>query len=350
MLTLACRRDFGSWDLACDLRWRGEGICALFGPSGSGKSTLLRILAGLDRAADDQLLWHNAALAGLPPERRRIGLVFQDARLFGHLTVRGNLLLAAEKGQGRWQPDELARRLGFYELMAQPAQALSGGQRQRVALARALLAEPTLLLLDEPFSALDRRSRLHLIHELQTLQREATLPMLYVTHAMEEVSMLCDELILIENGRAIAQGAPDTLFSRLDLPIASRDDAGVILSANLQQWLAPEQMAELHVDGQPLFVIMPAAPDAPGPVRIKVAARDVVIATEPLTHSSLSNSLQTTLQDLRDVLPGQTLLQLALGQQILLARITRRSAERLALKPGSRVYAYIKAVSLLGEA
>ncbi|MGY3926422.1 molybdenum ABC transporter ATP-binding protein [Aeromonas simiae] len=350
MLSLSLQRHFGSWDLDCSLVWRGEGICGLFGPSGSGKSTLLRAIAGLDRRAGDRLTWRGAELGPLPPERRAIGLVFQDARLFSHLTVRGNLLLAAGKGRGRWPMEALAERLGFRELLDKPAPALSGGQRQRVALARALLAEPTLLLLDEPFSALDRRSRLHLIHELQQLQRESDLPMLYVTHAMEEVSMLCDELILIEEGRALAQGGPDALFARLDLPLAARDDGGVILCATLKHWCPEEQMAELDVDGQSLFVTMPLPPDAPGPVRIKVAARDVVIATRPIEGSSLSNCLSTRLREEREGLPGQSLLQLGLGQQILLARITRRSSLRLALEGGQELFAYIKAVSLLGEA
>ncbi|MBZ6066671.1 molybdenum ABC transporter ATP-binding protein [Aeromonas schubertii] len=350
MMSLSLRRLYGAWDLACELSWRGEGICGLFGPSGSGKSTLLRAIAGLERAPGDRLCWQGRELAALPAEGRRIGLVFQDARLFGHLSVLGNLDLAAGKGRGRWRPRELAVRLGFDELLGQRASALSGGQRQRVALARALLAEPSLLLLDEPFSALDRRSRLHLIHELQSLQRESGLPMLYVTHAMEEVGMLCDELILLEGGRALAQGAPDALFARLDLPLASRDDAGVILCAELVHWHEEEQMAELHLAGQSLFVTMPLPPDMPGPVRIKVAARDVVVATRPIEGSSLSNCLTTRLREQQSPLPGQSLLQLALGEQRLLARITRRSSERLGLMQGQEVFAYIKAVSLLGEA
>ena len=149
-LYLKARRDFGPFTLACDLALPPSRILGLFGPSGCGKSTLLRIIAGLDRAPGDALRWQGRELAALPPEARRIGLVFQDARLFPHLSVLGNLQLAARKGRGRWQPQALAARLGFAELLGQPAHGLSGGQRQRVALARALLAEPDLLLLDEP--------------------------------------------------------------------------------------------------------------------------------------------------------------------------------------------------------
>jgi molybdate transport system ATP-binding protein len=265
------------------------------------------------------------------------------------MTVLGNLQLAAGKGRGRWQHEALAMRLGFADLLGQPAHALSGGQRQRVALGRALLAEPDLLLLDEPFSALDSRSRIHQAHVLKGLQRESGIPMIFVSHAMEEVSLLCDQLVLQEGGRVEAQGRPSEIFARTDLSLASRDDAGVMLTATLAHYDDAEQMATLQLGDQTLMVTMEHAPDETGELQIKVAGRDLVIATAPIVHSSLSNCLETRLLEAREVRPGQTLLQLALGQQILLARITSRSAQRLALVPGQRLYAYIKAVSLVGE-
>ena len=348
-LHLKARRQFGTFELDCELTLQLGGILGLFGPSGCGKSTLLRILAGLDRQPADRLCWQGRELAGLLPEQRRIGLVFQDARLFPHMTVLANLQLAARKGKGRWQPEALAERLGFAALLAQPAHALSGGQRQRVALGRSLLAEPDLLLLDEPFSALDTHSRILQAHVLRGLQRESGMPMILVSHAMEEVSLLCDQLVLLAEGRVEAQGRPGEIFARTDLSLASRDDAGVMLSATLAHYDDASQMASLQLGEQTLMVTMDHAPDETGPLQIKVAGRDLVIATAPIEHSSLSNCLETRLLEIREVRPGQTLLQLALGQQILLARITSRSATRLALVPGQRLYAYIKAVSLVGE-
>ncbi|MDM5151943.1 molybdenum ABC transporter ATP-binding protein [Aeromonas salmonicida] len=348
-LQLDARREFGPFTLDCTLTLELEGILGLFGPSGCGKSTLLRILAGLDRQSEDRLLWRGRECAAQLPEARRIGLVFQDSRLFPHLTVLGNLQLAARKGRGRWQPESLAARLGFADLLAQPAHALSGGQRQRVALGRALLAEPDLLLLDEPFSALDSRSRIHQAHVLKGLQRESGIPMIFVSHAMEEVSLLCDQLVLLEGGRVEAQGRPSEIFARTDLSLASRDDAGVMLDATLAHYDDDEQMATLQLGEQTLRVTMNRMPDESGPLQIKVAGRDVVIATAPIEHSSLSNCLTTRLMAVREVRPGQTLLQLALGEQILLARITSRSATRLALAPEQQIYAYIKAVSLVSE-
>ena len=348
-LHLKAWRRFGGFELDCDLTLPLGGILGLFGPSGCGKSTLLRIIAGLDRAPSDVLHWQGRDLAALLPEARRIGLVFQDSRLFPHMTVLGNLQLAAGKGRGRWQPEALAIRLGFADLLGQPAHGLSGGQRQRVALGRALLAEPDLLLLDEPFSALDSRSRIHQAHVLKGLQRESGIPMIFVSHAMEEVGLLCDQLVLLEGGRVEAQGRPSEIFARTDLSLASRDDAGVMLDATLAHYDDDEQMATLQLGEQTLRVTMNRMPDESGPLQIKVAGRDVVIATAPIEHSSLSNCLVTRLLAVREVRPGQTLLQLALGEQILLARITSRSARRLALAPEQQIYAYIKAVSLVSE-
>lgn len=348
-LQLNARREFGPFTLDCALTLELGGILGLFGPSGCGKSTLLRIIAGLDRQAGDRLLWRGRECAALLPEARRIGLVFQDSRLFPHLTVLGNLQLAARQGRGRWQPEALAVRLGFADLLGQPAHGLSGGQRQRVAVGRALLAEPDLLLLDEPFSALDRRSRIHQAHVLKGLQQESGIPMILVSHAMEEVSLLCNQLVLLDGGKVEAQGRPSDIFARTDLSLASRDDAGVMLNATLAHYDDDEQMATLQLGEQRLRVTMSHAPDASGPLQIKVAGRDVVIATAPIEHSSLSNCLVTRLLAVREVCPGQTLLQLALGEQILLARITSRSATRLALAPPQQIYAYIKAVSLVSE-
>ncbi|MGL5037407.1 MAG: molybdenum ABC transporter ATP-binding protein [Aeromonas sp.] len=348
-LQLNVRREFGVFILDCDVQLPVGGIVGLFGPSGCGKSTLLRIIAGLDRQQGDRVQWGERQYGPLLPEARRIGLVFQDSRLFPHLTVLGNLQLAASKGRGRWQPAALAARLGFADLLDQQAHSLSGGQRQRVALGRALLAEPDLLLLDEPFSALDKRSRIHQAHVLKRLQQESGMPMIFVSHAMEEVSLLCDQLVLLAAGRVEAQGQPCEIFARTDLSLANRDDAGVMLDATLVHYDGDEQMATLQLGEQSLRVTMNQLPDERGCLQIKVAGRDVVIATAPIEHSSLSNCLVTRLLGVREVRPGQTLLQLALGEQILLARITSRSAQRLALAPEQQIFAYIKAVSLVSE-
>lgn len=206
----ACRA-FGPFTLDCELALELGGILGLFGPSGCGKSTLLRIIAGLDRQPCDRLHWRGHELAPLLPEMRRIGLVFQDSRLFPHMTVLGNLQLAARKGRGRWQPQVLAERLGFAELLSQPAHALSGGQRQRVALGRALLAEPDLLLLDEPFSALDPALRREMLDEVTLLARSRATTVLMVTHHPEDAALIADRLLFVDEGRIAFDGTPQAL-------------------------------------------------------------------------------------------------------------------------------------------
>ena len=331
----------------------GEFV-VLVGPSGCGKSTLLRLLAGLEPVSEGQIWLHDENITATTPRERNFAMIFQNYALFPHLSVRDNItfgMKVRKEEKSSWQPrvDNVARMLQLEALLDRKPAKLSGGQRQRVALARALLAEPDLLLLDEPFSALDRRSRIHQAHVLKGLQQESGIPMIFVSHAMEEVSLLCDQLVLLADGRVEAQGRPSDIFARTDLSLASRDDAGVMLAASLSHYDEEEQMATLQLGEQQLRVTMTQVPDDGGPLQIKVAGRDVVIATAPIEHSSLSNCLTTRLLAEREVRPGQTLLQLALGQQILLARITSRSARRLALAPNQQIYAYIKAVSLVSE-
>ncbi|MGL6540635.1 ATP-binding cassette domain-containing protein [Aeromonas hydrophila] len=347
-LQLKARRAFGAFTLDCELALELGGILGLFGPPAAARAACCASCrAGQGAGRQVELAGPNAERSAARGAPHRAG-VSGFAPLSPSERAR-QPAAGGPQGARRWQPEALAKRLGFAELLPQPAHGLSGGQRQRVALARALLAEPDLLLLDEPFSALDRRSRIHQAHVLKGLQQESGIPMIFVSHAMEEVSLLCDQLVLLADGRVEAQGRPSEIFARTDLSLASRDDAGVMLAATLSHYDDDEQMATLQLGEQQLRVTMTQVPDDGGPLQIKVAGRDVVIATAPIEHSSLSNCLTTRLLAEREVRPGQTLLQLALGQQILLARITSRSARRLALAPNQQIYAYIKAVSLVSE-
>ena len=314
----------------------------LIGANGCGKSTLLALLAG-------ELQPHDGRVQQAAPCRCEFVAQQLPARL-STLSTRAVLLDAlGNDPAAEWQVDKLLAELQLEAQATLPVSALSGGQHSRLQIGRALLRQPNLLLLDEPFSALDSRSRIHQAHVLKGLQQESGIPMIFVSHAMEEVSLLCDQLVLLEGGRVEAQGRPSEIFARTDLSLASRDDAGVMLDATLAHYDNDEQMATLQLGEQRLRVTMTHVPDESGPLQIKVAGRDVVIATAPIEHSSLSNCLVTRLLAVREVRPGQTLLQLALGEQILLARITSRSARRLALAPEQQIYAYIKAVSLVSE-
>jgi molybdate transport system ATP-binding protein len=353
-LTLA-RRDF-ALDVALALPSRG--VSALFGPSGCGKTTLLRALAGLERAAgrvvlDGEVWQDDTASVCMPTHQRPIGYVIQEAALFPHLDVRRNL----DYGQRRIAPterrialDQAVDLLGIGALMDRRPATLSGGERQRVAIARALATSPRLLLMDEPLAALDAARKAEILPYLERLHREMALPIVYVTHALDEVARLADHLVLLQAGRVLAEGGVAELFSRTDLPLGRQDEAGAVLEAVVAEHDAPYGLTRLAVPGGHLW--LGAIDQPPGTsVRARVLARDVSIARDAPQHSSILNMLPVTLERLDG--EGRTvLLRLRLGEvpdaAWLLARITRRSADTLDLQPGDRLHAQIKGVALMG--
>ena len=354
-ITLA-RRDFA---LEVALALPSQGVSALFGPSGCGKTTLLRALAGLERATgrvalNDQTWQDDAAGAVfVPTHQRPIGYVIQEAALFPHLDVRRNL----DYGQRRIAPaerrialDQAVDLLGIGALMDRRPATLSGGERQRVAIARALATSPRLLLMDEPLAALDAARKAEILPYLERLHRAMALPIVYVTHALDEVARLADHLVLLQAGRVLAEGGVADLFARTDLPLGRQDEAGVVLEATVAAHDLPYGLTRIAVPGGSLWL---GAVDQPlgTPVRARVLARDVSIAREAPQHSSILNVLPVTLERLEA--EGRTvLLRLRLGAgsatTLLLARITRRSADTLALQAGDRLHAQIKGVALMG--
>jgi len=359
-LTLA-RRDFA---LEVALALPSRGVSALFGPSGCGKTTLLRALAGLERATgrvalNDQTWQDDAAGAVfVPTHQRPIGYVIQEAALFPHLDVRSNL----DYGQRRIAPaerrialDQAVDLLGIGALMDRRPATLSGGERQRVAIARALATSPRLLLMDEPLAALDAARKAEILPYLERLHRTMALPIVYVTHALDEVARLADHLVLLQAGRVLAEGGVADLFARTDLPLGRQDEAGAVLEATVAAHDLAYGLTRIAVAGGSLW--LGAVEQPPGtPVRVRVLARDVSIAREAPQHSSILNVLPVTLEAIEGLEPeGRTvLLRLRLGAcgdraaAALLARITRRSADTLALQPGDRLHAQIKGVALMG--
>lgn len=356
-LTLA-RRDFA---LEVALALPAQGVSALFGPSGCGKTTLLRALAGLERATGRVALngqtWQDDAAGAdfVPTHQRPIGYVIQEAALFPHLDVRRNL----DYGQRRIAPaerrialDQAVDLLGIGALMDRRPATLSGGERQRVAIARALATSPRLLLMDEPLAALDAARKAEILPYLERLHRTMALPIVYVTHALDEVARLADHLVLLQAGRVLAEGRVADLFARTDLPLGRQDEAGVVLEATVAAHDLPYGLTRIAVPGGSLW--LGAVEQPPGtPVRVRVLARDVSIAREAPQHSSILNVLPVTLERLEA--EGRTvLLRLRLGAgdaaaaAVLLARITRRSADTLALQVGDRLHAQIKGVALMG--
>jgi molybdate transport system ATP-binding protein len=351
MIEAQFHRRLGAFSLDIDVSVPSRGVTALFGASGSGKTTLLRLIAGLDRAPGSLRVagevWQDAQHFR-PTHRRALGYVFQEASLFPHLSVRGNLeygwkrVPAAERRIGF---DAVVDWLGLVPLLARRSHELSGGQRQRVAIGRALLTSPRLLLMDEPLSALDTASRAEILPYLESLHRELDLPILYVSHALDEVARLADHLLLIDAGRITYQGPLVDGLTRLDLPLAHRDMAGAVIDTTV---VAHDPQFQLtRVAHRDLVLELPGVFGAPGqPLRVRIAARDVSLALERPSQTSILNLLPARVIELADDAPGQVLVRLALQDTVLLARITRKSAHALNLQPGMAVVAQVKSVAV----
>ncbi len=351
-LALACAGDDG-FRLELDCELPAAGVTAVYGPSGSGKSTLLECVAGLRRPERGSEI-HFGASPWLTPERclppwqRRIGFVFQDARLFPHLSVADNLDYGARRRGGALSRERVLEWLRLGPLLQRRPETLSAGQRQRVAIGRALLSGPELLLLDEPLANLDHAARRDCLDCLQTAQRELGLPMLYVSHDIEELSQLADYLLVLEQGRAVDRGPLLELCGRLDTRLSREQNAAAILLGRISRHDRDYGLTELEVEGQP--VLVNHLPGAPGQRRrLRIPARDVSVCRERPAASSILNILPVELAEIEQSGEARLMLRLALGGQYLLARVTRRSVEQLALRPGDRLFAQIKSAALLSE-
>ena len=330
------------------------GVTALFGASGSGKSTLLRCIAGLERARGRLSVngeaWQDER-SFLPTHKRALGYVFQEASLFSHLSVRANLEYGYRRiapAERRVHPDQAIEWLGLNALIGRGDPAgLSGGERQRIAIGRALLTSPCILLMDEPLSALDAASRREILPYLERLHRELNIPVIYVSHSMDEVARLADHMLLIEQGRIIASGSLTDTLSRLDLPLAGFDDAGVVIEAEVAGQDETYHLTRLVFAGGALQVGRVDQPQG-AKVRVRVLARDVSIAMQKPEQTSISNILEARILDIRDEGYDKVNVKIAVGQmQVLISRITRRSRDMLNLSVGMQVYAQVKSVALM---
>lgn len=352
---LRLRRPTG-FALDVDLALPGQGIAALFGPSGSGKTTILRCVAGLERAAgrievSGEVWQDDERGVFLPPWRRAQGYVFQEASLFDHLDVRGNLAYAQRRSGsatvGGLALEAAVELLGIAHLLGRRPTDLSGGERQRVAIARALATQPRLLLLDEPLAALDAARRQDILPWLERLQRELRLPMLYVTHSADEVARLADHLVVLDQGQVAASGPTAEVMARAEGPLAAGEEAGALLQGTVLERDGRWHLLRVGVDSGSLW--LRDSDIALGQaVRVRVLARDVSLAIERSLDTSIQNLLPCTV---RAIAPGghpsQCLVQLAWGDAVLLARITARAADALALAPGQPVWAQVKSAALV---
>lgn len=342
--------------LNVDLQLPGRGVTALFGPSGCGKTTCLRAIAGLTRAQPGRVVVHgdvwqdDAHTIWRATHERGLGYVFQEASLFDHLSVRGNI----DYGLQRTPParrtvalEQAVELLGIGHLMERKPLALSGGERQRVAIARALATTPRLLLMDEPLAALDAQRKAEVLPYLEKLQRTLDIPVLYVSHAIEEVARLAGHMVLMRNGLVQAQGRTEELIVRLDLPLAHGDAAATVIEGTVQDHDASDHITTVSFGGGLLSLVSPA-PRTPGErIRLRVQARDVSLALSAPSDTSILNVLSAQVVALSEDSPGQTMVALDVGTTRLLARVTQRSAQALALSPGQPVFAQVKGVAIV---
>lgn len=348
-LVLDVSIDRGAYRLTVTETIPLTGITAVFGPSGAGKTTLLRIISGLETGAEgrvalDDEVWQDVTHR-LPAYRRRIGFVFQDNRLFDHLDVAGNLRFAVRhcRHRGPIELPDVVAALDLKPLLEKRPAQLSGGEQQRVAIGRALLTNPRLLLMDEPLSSLDAQRKREILRYVEQLPVRFALPVLYVTHSVDEVGFLADRVLLLGAGSVVAHGkVEDVLEDIRSWALTGRSDAGSVLKAVVDSHR--DGLTELAVDGQRLRV--PQIDAAPGTsTRLRVRARDVVIATEPASHLSIRNTLagEVARIDLDETIYVEVLLRV--GGQHLRARITKDALRDLELAEGQRVYALIKSVA-----
>jgi molybdate transport system ATP-binding protein len=356
-LALRVRLPRASFVLDIDVSLPARGITVLLGASGSGKTSLLRCVAGLEQAAQARVsiagqVWQDSALGtNLPTWQRPLGYVFQEASLFDHLDVRGNLRFAQRRAKHSVRSDLLALDqvidlLGLVPVLGRRTHDLSGGERQRVAIARALATQPELLLLDEPLASLDPARRQDILPWLERLRDELQIPMLYVTHSVDEASRLADTLVVLAGGKVTTTGPAAEVLAQVETPSLWGDETCALLGVRVAELDARWHLARLDFVGGSLW--LPDAGLALGTeVRLRVLARDVSLTTQEPTNTSIQNVLSCTVQAVvDDVQPAQALVQLVCGDALLLARITRRSVHALGLRVGLPVWAQIKAMAL----
>jgi molybdate transport system ATP-binding protein len=350
-LTMRHRFPTAEIDIAFDVP--SPGVTVLFGPSGSGKSTVMNATAGLLRPqmcrieVDGEVLADTHAGIWLPAERRRVGMVFQDSRLFPHMSIATNLRFGLRRsGPGAIRFDDIVDLLGIGGLLDRRPHTLSGGERQRVAIGRALLAQPRLLLMDEPLASLDSARKADIMPFLTRLKTALNLPVLYVTHALDEVVRLADSVVLIEAGGVVGFGSLTQVAARADLPLAKRDDAAAVLTCRVAAHDAERELTRLEGGGAAFLVPLVDLPLASA-CRIRIPAREVILAGQPPEAISLHNVIPGVVRRIvPDTQRRSVIVEIGLPEGGLLARVTPDAVVRLGLSDGVAVLALIKSTSI----
>ena len=354
MLDVDVRKQLGG--TALDIRFESAGgVTALFGRSGAGKTSTVQMIAGLMTpdagriVVGGRVLFDSDAGFDIAAPQRRVGVVFQEGRLFPHLTVRRNLLYArAARDNGRY--GGVIGMLGLEALLERKPATLSGGEQQRVAIGRALLSKPDILLMDEPLASLDAARKAEILPYIERLRDEAGLPVVYVSHQIDEVARLADRIVLLSDGSVAATGSVDEIFTRPDLmPLTGRFQAGAVLGARVAEQDVTGEMSRLAIPGGGLWV-----PSVPLPVgsaiRVRIRARDVSIALQKPDRISIRNTLQGTVRSVTESDGPFRTVTIAVadetGESRIAATVTANAVRDLGLAPGVPVFALIKSVAM----
>lgn len=349
-------RQSGPIPLDVEFTCHSGEVLAIFGPSGSGKTTILRSIAGLYRPAQASIrsgaeTWADTDTGTfIPPHRRAVGLVFQEYALFPHLTALGNVMTALghrPRAERRSRAEAMLNLVRLGPHASKRPRDLSGGERQRVALARALAREPAVLLLDEPFSAVDRSARRRLQNEIDSLRRTLDAPLVLVTHDFEDVVRLASHVLMLQHGRGVACGPMSTLMSRPDLPwLREAVGLGSVFDATVTGVHADRGLVELTFGGG--MLLAQARNIAVNTVvRVRIPAREIVLATTAPTGLSLHNVLAGAVMAVHvDTAFEGVIVQLAVGNSVMLAEVTRDAIGRLGIGVGQRLHVLIKSVSI----
>lgn len=350
MLELNFTQQLGNHQLTINEKLPAKGITAIFGVSGAGKTSLINAISGLTQPQQGFIRLNGRMLSdaknriNLPPEKRRVGYVFQDARLFPHYRVRGNLQYGMAKSM-KPQFDSLVQLLGIEPLLARFPWSLSGGEKQRVAIGRALLSAPEILLLDEPLASLDIPRKRELLPYLQKLAQQVDIPLLYVSHSLDEILHLADNVLVLDQGKVKAFGALEQVWSSSAMrPWLPRADQSSVLRVQVQDQHPRYQMTALSLGDQSIWVSRLELP-LKTPLRIRIQSADVSLVLQPPLNSTIRNVLPAKVTELLDI-EGQVEVKLQIGNSELWARITPWARDELAIKPGMRLYAQIKSVSI----
>ncbi|MEH0712320.1 molybdenum ABC transporter ATP-binding protein ModC [Vibrio owensii] len=351
------KQSLGETDFDIDLSLPGNGISALFGRSGAGKTTLINVISGLVTpkqgkvSIGEHVLFDSDAGINLPTHKRKIGYVFQDSRLFPHYSVKGNLLYGvAEKDDDYF--DKVTELLAIKPLLKRFPISLSGGEKQRVAIARALLSKPNLLLMDEPLASLDMPRKREVMPFLEELSEQVNIPIVYVTHSLQEILRLAQHLSILDKGRIMTSGKLEEVWaSHAMRPWQSFSDHSSLFEGKIATHhekyaltcvkLAPSACLWVQkVDGEP-----------DTPIRLQVRANDVSIALEKPVSTSIRNVLPATVASIEAFSAGEDKQSITVSLKLdedcnLWATITPWALDDLNLKVGDEVYAQVKGVSV----